>query len=839
LHQGPTEHAEAQRIQALDGLVTRARAVIVWEAAWPRLALTGSVALLFLALSWFGLWLSMAPMARIIAVALFAAAFLFAVVPLLRLVLPSQARALARIDRASGREHRPATALADSLSTGGDDALTRAFWELHRRKAAAASSGLSTGLPRPGLTARDPLALRFALLLAVIVGFFMAGDQRGSRLAAAFDWKNATVAAVPPRLDAWVTPPPYTGRPPIYLTAGTEGAAQETGPLRVPTGSLIVARVSGGAVEVEASGGMEAAKAPADDADAAAVREWSFKLTGDGALAVDPSSGEARRWQFTALPDRAPEVAFAEPPKTGPRGQTILAYRMSDDYGVTAGEAKIAPIDSAQGASPLVEAPKVPLVLPQRRAQNNVAVTTTDLQEHPWSGARVSITLEARDAAGQLGRSSPVEMTLPQRAFRDPLARALVEQRRKLALDIGARRSVERALDTLALYPDRFTPKSGTYLALRSVYWRLKNAEGTEALRGVVDYLWQIALRLEDGEMTDIDKELKAARDALREALERGAPEEEIRKLTQDLRQAMEKFLAEMARRAQSAERMPPGAIPPGAKMVRPDDLRKMLDQLEQFAQKGANEAAKDMLSQLDQMLEGINPNATARMDPMSEEMARMLDQLGEMIRKQNELRDRTFQQGQGGQEPQQQQGQQQGQQGQQGEGQQGMEGLQQDQQALQRQLQELMKQLQQQGVQGGQELGQAGEEMGSAGEQLGQGDAPGAVGPQGRALEALRKGAQGLAQQLMGEGDQPGEGNQPGGPGGNQQTGQRGNDQDVDPLGRPTRTRRYDPGSSVRVPGEIDAQRARQVLEELRRRLSEPGRPQPELDYLERLVEP
>ena len=64
------------------------------------------------------------------------------------------------------------------------------------------------------------------------------------------------------------------------------------------------------------------------------------------------------------------------------------------------------------------------------------------------------------------------------------------------------------------------------------------------------------------------------------------------------------------------------------------------------------------------------------------------------------------------------------------------------------------------------------------------------------------------------------------------------GGEEDTDPLGRPTRSRTYESGNSVKVPGEIDAQRARRVLEDIRRRLSEPDRPREELDYLERLLE-
>ena len=46
-----------------------------------------------------------------------------------------------------------------------------------------------------------------------------------------------------------------------------------------------------------------------------------------------------------------------------------------------------------------------------------------------------------------------------------------------------------------------------------------------------------------------------------------------------------------------------------------------------------------------------------------------------------------------------------------------------------------------------------------------------------------------------------------------------------------------YGDDSTVKVPGEIDVQRARRILEELRRRYGEQFRPQLELDYIERLL--
>ena len=43
--------------------------------------------------------------------------------------------------------------------------------------------------------------------------------------------------------------------------------------------------------------------------------------------------------------------------------------------------------------------------------------------------------LSAVSISGKTGESEPIEVTLPQRSFHNPLARALVEQRRNLIMD--------------------------------------------------------------------------------------------------------------------------------------------------------------------------------------------------------------------------------------------------------------------------------------------------------------------------------------------------------------------------------------------------------------------
>ena len=57
------------------------------------------------------------------------------------------------------------------------------------------------------------------------------------------------------------------------------------------------------------------------------------------------------------------------------------------------------------------------------------------------------------------------------------------------------------------------------------------------------------------------------------------------------------------------------------------------------------------------------------------------------------------------------------------------------------------------------------------------------------------------------------------------------------DPLGRPMPNAGMSAGDDVEIPGISDTQRAREILEELRRRAGEIGRPDAEMEYLERLL--
>jgi uncharacterized protein (TIGR02302 family) len=437
----------------------------------------------------------------------------------------------------------------------------------------------------------------------------------------------------------------------------------------------------------------------------------------------------------------------------------------------------------------------------------------------------------ARDEGGNEGRSEPFTLRLPERVFTKPLARALVEQRRNLALDAGARSLVLTALDALAVAPEKFTPEAGIYLGLRSIFWSLVRAKTDDDLRDVTARLWQMAVGLEDGDISDAQAALRNAEEALRQALERGATDQEIKQLMDQLRAAMDRFMQAMQEQLKNNQQLA-RPLDRNARTLSQRDLKNMLDRLENLARNGAKDAARQLLQELQQMMENLQM-ATPDMngDDLGDMMSE-LDELGDMIREQQQLRDHTYQQGQ----DQRRQNGQRGQQGRQGQQSQSMDELRQNQQALRDRLKKLLEDLKnrglgQQGPNGMDQLGRADDAMGEAEGALGDGNADSAVDSQGRALDALRKGAQGLAQsmqQQMGQGP---------GPGQNGRLGLPRAQRDTDPLGRPLRGRDYGDDATVKVPGEIDVQRARRIIEELRRRFGDVLRPQEELDYIERLL--
>ncbi|HTZ36042.1 MAG TPA: TIGR02302 family protein [Stellaceae bacterium] len=818
-----------------------ARAALAWERLWPALWPPLGVAGGFLVVALFDLLSLVPPPLHTAILAAFAIAFAGAAAwSLRRLAWPDALAARRRIELNSGLAHRPLAALADAPGMPLDAASAR-LWEAHRRRMAAAIRRLRIGWPAAGLARRDPWGVRSVLVILLLVGAVDAGPDWRDRLARALTpgWEGG-VAAAAASFDIWVTPPDYTGLPPQFLRADTQGT------VRIPTGSQLLAQIHGGQ-------GLPRLSIDDQSSDFTAVDRHNFRaasvLTKGQALTVSQGGTTLGRWPIEIIPDNPPVTSFAEPPKATPRAALKLDYEASDDYGVESVKAVIrrqdADLTDKPGNKP-GNTIELDLPLPGLHLKEARATSYQDLSPHPWAGLPVEITLVATDALGQTGTSEPVRMILPERNFTNPVARALIEERKELVKDPGSAEAVAEVLEDLNKRPALYRDDAVVYLALDLAALRLRQDDRDAAVAAVVPLLWDTALRIEDGRMSVAEQELRRLQQQLQDALAKGASDEEIDRLTNELKEALNRYLQALA---QEMQNNPAGDRPPldPSRVLTGRDLQRMLDRARELARSGAQQQARELLSQLQDMLENMR---MARPGEMQQNGANAAEQtmrgLRDLMQRQQQLLDRSFraqrsQQGQMGRpngQPgdQADSGQPGGQQGDQADsGQDDLGGAAKDQEGLRRALGEIMRRM-------GEGLGDIPDPLGRAERAMRdaaaalQRAAPGdAIGPQSEALDQLQQGARDFAKQLR-ENMAKGWGSPADDDTGttDRDTPQQGN---RDPFGRPLSANgTYDQGN-VQIPDDNILQKSRRILDELRRRAGERSRPTIELDYLERLL--
>ena len=643
------------------------RSALALEQAWPWLWLPVAVFGLFLLASLSGLWPLLPPIWHGAGLGFFGLALAAALMPLARLSWPSRAQGLSRLEALSGLPHRPASSYEDSLPQEDSPLASKTLWAAHRTRLAHLIGQLQPRAPLPRTERRDPFALRALLLLTVGTLMLLVGDALSDRIASAFRF-SSPVSLVATRLDAWVTPPAYTGRQPILLSDGGKSATSEvppgSQPIDVPEGSELLVRAAGPAhtqytvQAVPASGGASGPVAEQPKSDpAVALSEYRVVLSRSQTIRIEDSGAARAAWIFNVIPDLAPKITLTGEPKQGVHGSLILDYRVTDDYGVAAADVTFAlaetaeskPLKLADGSeiTALGEAPKSPLKLPKSASAKDIkGKTSVDLAGHLWAGLKVKMTMTARDRAGHAGTAEPAAFVLPERSFRNPLARAIVEQRRKLAFSPGDYLDVRLALDALAIAPDKFPIEPASYLALRSAYRQLTETPSTELFKSVTEQLWQLALRIESGRLSDTERALKEAEDRLQKALEEGASDAEIQKLMQDLKTAMNSFLRSLAE--QGAKSPDSQANAQDGKELSSKDLEQMLKRMQDMAKSGNKDAAQQMLSQLRDLLDRLQSGKMAQKGQGGQngQMRELLDKFGNLIGKQKKLLDDTFKSG-------------------------------------------------------------------------------------------------------------------------------------------------------------------------------------------------
>lgn len=789
-----------------------------------------------------------------------------------RLQIPTREDAIARLD--ASLPGRPISTLADTQAIGADDPASRQVWAAHLARMQARLAQARPVRGDTNLARFDRYGLRYMALTAFAVAVIFGAPARMAELGDLAQLPGrAEAIALGPSWEGWVQPPPYTGRPSLYLNE------LDRARLELPQGSNVVLRFYG----QEGVMTLQETLSGREEFDMAAMAQ-DFTVERSGRLSVRGPAG--RDWEVVALIDQPPSVALDGVAERERGGLMRQAFTAQDDYGVVEGEMLVAldlgQVERRYGLSLDPEprdAFRVPLPMPVSGGRAEVAdAVVEDFSQHPWANLPVTVALQVLDARGQLGETAAMPMILPGRRFFDPMAAAVIELRRDLLWSRENAARVAQLYRAIGHLPEQ---------AFRGAEARIRYTQTREVLlasltQGDIDTatrddlaqkLWDLAILLEDGELADARERLRRAQERLDEAVRNGADPAEIADLMDELREAMRDYMRQLAEQP----REPGQAGPDGESMeITQDQIQQLLERIQELMEEGRMEEAAELLAQLNALLENLQvaEGQGGEGQPGDEAM----QGLGDSLRQQQDLADDTFgnlqEQFRGGQPGQGQPGQGQPQQGQSQQGQEpgdepgqgqgdGQEGEPQEGQGegadgegdnaqagneqgqslgdLAQRQRDLADQLRQQQLQplpgeGTAEgdaaldaLERAQRAMEEAARALGEGNAADALNRQADAMEAMRDGlrAMGNAQRQAQREQQDGT-----------TAAETGTNGQRDPLGRAI-NRGGEVGTQENMlQGEDTYRRARDLLEELRRRSAELDRPEAELDYLRRLLD-
>ena len=840
---------DAERLRRIDGKIARQRALLVFERLWHAAQwLLLAIGITF-ALVASGLLLKLPQLLQAAALAACVLACLAALLPVARMRWPTTREAMRHIEKNRALNHRRLSSVDDKVASELVHPASDALWDEHKRRQLAGLDRLKLAPPQSRWREFDPRALRVPVVMACLAAFFLGPNDLSSNLRESARLSPA-VPAVPLALDAWLKPPAYTGRPPVLLTSSQLQEKLASGAsIDIPENATFSLRLAGATEPGISFLAEDGVKLLSDVGAKTESRDNAFtaeaKIMRPLVIIVTDGGTTLARWPVTTIPDQPPMLQLTENPSGDSRGNLTLKWRATDDYGLKKITAAMELADEQAGGMGfesngifLYDAPDLKVALKRGNAKEEAGTSRFDLASHPWAGLTVTLSMAATDGAGQVATAAAQPFILPERIFVKPLPRALIEQRKQLILFPERAVHIGKLIDMMALYPKGLVEQSAPLVAMGAIASRLRNVTGYDDVKLAVGELWDLAVALEEGSLANAKAELQALKEELEKALKEGAPPERIAELMKRLREAMNKYLdamrEESERRMQQGQNQQPGQQQQqqqGREISR-EDLEKMFDALEELSKGGANEMAQQLLEQLNQLLQNLEPGQGRDSAGGQGDMDQMMQGLGDLMRRQQRLMDET--QRMPGQDGDQQDGEQFGQDGQGGQGGEGSNGMDPngngDLSERQKQLRQMLDQLRgrSQG-QMPQELGEAGDSMDGAAESLREGDRDGALQQQGEALDKLRRGARELAEQLREQGQ--------GEVGGQARDGE-GRGGEEDPLGRPRATRNPDDGPrDDMVPSERSLQRAREILEALRSKANERGLSDSEKSYIDRLL--
>jgi hypothetical protein len=363
-----------------ESVVSRTEKVMLIERATPAIASAAGISAVFLAASWFNLWNNLSAPSRAVGVSLFTAGVLASLYALKNVKRPTRKEVIDRIDKASPVPHRPATVLNDTLTElNAHNSVGGQIWTLHQDRIKKEIGNLKSGWPREKLNAYDPyMVLRVLPVLLGATGFMLAQGEHYERTAKAFDWKSPVVASAPPVVNAWISPPEYTGKEQTLLSSDAKNVlAIRSLSKTTPEGSILTLRFNGESINLNHSGEIR----PVTDEERIyyvrpsdkSTLERQFYISGNADISLQTNSGETIKWSFNSIEDMPPRLEAKTRPdtaeETGKSSSVTINYKLEDEYrGAQISEIEISPntngsANKSRPKKPLLGAPAVTLKL--------------------------------------------------------------------------------------------------------------------------------------------------------------------------------------------------------------------------------------------------------------------------------------------------------------------------------------------------------------------------------------------------------------------------------------------------------------------------------------------
>ena len=663
-------------IDSTQRLVRRAKLRLYWETYAPTLA-PGFLAIILFSLgASLGIWQWIGDPVRLIALIVtlyFLARSVFRAVSLRQ---PTNSDARRRVEKDSGQSHRPLDVLDDRPALSAD------VWPSHQKKALQQARNLGRAAPRPTLSPIDPYYLRFiAPAILVLATLYMAGFSfERLRRAVTPSWQSP-IRASQVSYEAWIDPPSYTGRPPIYFKDGANVAA--------PKGSEFVVRISGSktAPRPRLSQGWRSRFLTPKRLGA---KSFEISETINHKSKVEFRVGLSRKtFILNVGDDFTPEVEIIEPPKADKRDRLTLVYGLKDDFGVETLQLEMALIDDDTQPDTAFKTGTILADIPlpsSKQTSVESAKAALDLSKTRYAGRKVIGRLVATDGANQAGFSEPVWFTVPDKIFVEPLAKAVAEHRALVMAGLDenyapapnpkwdpsdgfwneykprqywdrAPEDIQRAtllIEAVTDEPAGLFKDPAVFMGLRHARSQMRHAQSVAELQGLPEDLWRIALRAEFGVLGTALEEMREAETALREGIARRASKREIDALFERYNLAVDAYTEELRQKALEEGVEDGGGGGGGQNSGSLEEIQELLKAIEEANAAGDTEGARKALARLAEVLEnmqvqisqggGGGGDGNASGGDMSEEEKKQLEDLADLTGKQRDLQDETEQ---------------------------------------------------------------------------------------------------------------------------------------------------------------------------------------------------